>query len=71
MLLELFGIIIFVVFAAMLLIAWRDFKTGSGKLPEAFIRARKTGAIDDSLLKAFNPTCYLTIIRFCIPVGWV
>jgi hypothetical protein len=18
-----------------------------------------------------NPTCYLTIIRFCIPVGWV
>ncbi|MBG0781434.1 MAG: class I SAM-dependent methyltransferase [Bacteroidales bacterium] len=54
MLLELFGIIIFVVFAAMLLIAWRDFKTGSGKLPEAFIRARKTGAIDDSLLKAFK-----------------
>jgi len=54
MLLELFGIITFVVFAVMLLIAWRDIKSGSGKLPEAFVQAKKNGAIDKRLLKVFK-----------------
>jgi O-methyltransferase len=54
MLLELFGIITFVVFAVMLLIAWRDIKSGSGKLPEAFVQAQKNGAIDKHLYKVFK-----------------
>jgi len=38
----------------MLLIAWRDFKTGNGKLPEAFILAKKNGTISSKLWKAYQ-----------------
>ncbi|HOI31276.1 MAG: macrocin O-methyltransferase [Bacteroidales bacterium] len=54
MFLEIIGLVVFVVFAIMFAIFWFDFKSGNGKLPEAFIQAKKNGTIDPKLIRIFK-----------------
>jgi O-methyltransferase len=54
MLIEIVGVITFIVFVIMMVVYWLDLRSGNGKLPSSFVQAKKNHTIANELLNAFK-----------------
>jgi len=54
MLIEIIGVLTFLVFTILLVVFWLDLRSGNGKLPADFVKAKKNRTISDDLVSAFK-----------------